>query len=152
MERGTEAGGAEAFAGRPLAEAELAALLERNFWGVLATTLEGRPYAVPVIYGWDGRSFYVLMEEGRKARTIEANPQVCLTVAERGEDGWRSAIIAARVEWVKGLPRRLRAVDIVRRQMVGRRAPSVRDAGRLARARIARLVPEVVTGRGWDGG
>ena len=125
---------------------EGAALLARNVWGVLATADGGAPYAVPVIYGWDGRDIFILMLPGRKERVLRAHPAACLTVIEqsRTEVG-ASVAVSGAVHFVEDLAGKVRAADVVRRQMAGRRAPSLRDAARLAHARIACLAPRRFT-------
>lgn len=138
------------FASEPLHEAEVAALLERNWWGTLAVAADARPYAVPVVYGWDGRDFYVANTPGRKARTLEVNPAVCLTVVEVEDRGrsWRSVVVEGRAESVSGPRGYLTALQALRRQ-VGKEGPppSPADLARLARARVIRIVPEEVSGR-----
>lgn len=121
------------------------ALLARHFWGVLTAVDGAAPYAVPVIYGWDGRAAYVLMLPGRKEQLLRAHPHACLSVID-GVDGG-SVLLRGRAEWVEALPAKVHAADVVRRQMAGRRAPSVRDAARLVHACILRLVPEAVEHR-----
>lgn len=149
-EREAETQGGGRFASETLSEAEVAALLERNWWGTLATAAEGRPYAVPVVYGWDGERFYVANRPGRKARALEANPAVCLTVVEVEEGGgdWRSVVVEGRAEPVADPRGYLAALKALRRQ-VGRGGPppTGADVARLARARVIRIVPERMAGR-----
>lgn len=138
------------FASEPLAEEEVAALLERNWWGTLAVTADARPYAVPVVYGWDGRHLYVANTPGRKSRTLDRNPAVCLTVVEvqgRGKS-WRSVVVEGRAEPVTGPRGYVAALQALRHQ-VGKEAPppSPSDLARLARARVIRIVPEAISGR-----
>ncbi len=50
-------------------------------------------YVVPVIYAYDGEAVYVYSIEGRKIRTMRANPEVCFEVDRYdGPGDWRSAI------------------------------------------------------------
>lgn len=138
------------FASEPLADDETAALLERNWWGTLAVSADAHPYAVPVVYGWDGRHLYVANTPGRKARTLERNPAVCLTVVEVEDRGasWRSVVVEGRAEPVSGPRGYVAALQALRRQ-VGKEGPppSPSDLARLARARVIRIVPEAISGR-----
>lgn len=138
------------FASEVLDEDEVAALLERNWWGTLATAADDRPYAVPVVYGWDGRHFYVANTPGRKVRALEKNPAVCLTVVEvegRGRS-WRSVVVEGRAEPVSRPRGYLVALQALRRQ-VGKEGPppSATEVARLARAEVIRIVPEEISGR-----
>lgn len=135
---------------RELSEEQVRTVLERNWWATLATAADGRPYAVPVVYGWDGRDFYVANRPGRKSRALEANPATCLTVVEvegRGED-WRSVVVEGRAESVRSPGGYLKALRALRRQ-VGKEGPppTPSQVARLARARVIRIVPETVSGR-----
>lgn len=125
-------------------------LLDRNWWGDLATVgPDGRPYAVPVVYGWDGSHFWIASRAGRKVKNLEANPSVCLTVVEVEGDGdhWASVVVAGTARVVEGLQPHLRALRALRKQRgyVGKVTPG--DAMQLARARVIRIDPETMTGR-----
>jgi nitroimidazol reductase NimA-like FMN-containing flavoprotein (pyridoxamine 5'-phosphate oxidase superfamily) len=123
------------------------AVLARNYWGVLGTVEAAGPYAVPVIYGWDGEALYVLMRAGRKATNLHARGAASLLVVEReGGVPARSVLVLGAVEWVRDMGGMMHAANVVRRQMAGRRQPSVRDVARLLHASIARLVPAEVSG------
>ena len=53
--------------------------LEKELIIWLATSgREGRPHAVPVWFGWDGKSFLIYSLPGQKVNDIEANPKVAL--------------------------------------------------------------------------
>ncbi len=116
-------------------------ILAAGYWAVLTAVEAGAPYAVPVIYGWDGGAAYVLMQAGRKERALRVEPWASLTVPD-GAGG--SVLMRGRVEWLEELGQKVHAADVVRRQIEGRRAVSVRDAGRFLRARVIRLVPTEV--------
>lgn len=75
--------------------AEVHRFLLRHDWGILCTVGEGRPYAVPVSYGFDGRHLYVASGAGPKRRNLKGCLAVCLTAAEV-EDGshWNSVVVA----------------------------------------------------------
>ncbi len=116
-------------------------VLGSGYWGVLTVVEAGGPYAVPVIYGWDGGIAYVLMQAGRKERALRADAWASLSVPD-GTGG--TVLVRGRVEWLEELTQKVQAADVVRRQMEGRRAPSARDAARFIRARVIKLVPEEV--------
>lgn len=137
------------FSSRGLEEHEVEAFLEDHSWGVLGTSLDDVPYAVPVIYGYDGRDFYVIMVKGKKTAILERNPEVSLTVVDVQEPGmvWRSVIIAGRVEWVTDVKGWLHAMITLRKQRGNDAGATLKEAKRLARARVARIVPTQITGR-----
>lgn len=132
---------------RALDRAEIEEILQATSWGVIATAVDDEPYAVPIVFGWDGEAFYVINGPGRKIRNIEANPRVCLTIAEVEGKGqrWRSVVVRGTVEFV-GIGGMLHAAEVVRKQL-GEYRPSVREAAALAKAKIIRIVPEEITGR-----
>jgi nitroimidazol reductase NimA-like FMN-containing flavoprotein (pyridoxamine 5'-phosphate oxidase superfamily) len=131
---------------RKMDPAEAADFLREREWGVLATAAAGRPYGVPVAYGYDGTHLYLATAPGRKAENLEQNPAVSLTVAEvESGSRWRCVIVTGTAERVSGARETLRAIDALRRQQ--RSAPSLADAARLARARIVRITPDEISGR-----
>jgi nitroimidazol reductase NimA-like FMN-containing flavoprotein (pyridoxamine 5'-phosphate oxidase superfamily) len=134
---------------RSLAPEEIDALLRRNNWGVLATSLDDEPYGVPIIYGWDGEGLYFVTGPGRKADFMEANPAVTLTVTEVEDGGarWRSVIVRGEARRLTGVGERLRALGALRRQRPGTRRRSAKDAARLARARFIEIRTAELTGR-----
>lgn len=106
---------------RVVAGGEIEEILERNWWGVLSMTLEECPYAVPVVYGYDGSAFYIATGPGRKLETLLANPAACLTITELEEAGalWRSVVVTGTASPVEGLGERLAAFNALRRQRWG---------------------------------
>jgi nitroimidazol reductase NimA-like FMN-containing flavoprotein (pyridoxamine 5'-phosphate oxidase superfamily) len=137
------------FESRALAEAEVEAFLQEHSWGVLATSLEDVPYSVPVIYGYDGRVFYIIMIRGKKTGILERNPKVCLTIPDVREPGmqWSSVVVSGDVEWVTDVKGWLSAIITIRRQRGNDAGASLKEAARLARTRVARIVPTEITGR-----
>ncbi|HEX7117968.1 MAG TPA: pyridoxamine 5'-phosphate oxidase family protein [Longimicrobiales bacterium] len=138
---------------RSLGGAEAAEVLRRNSWGVLSTSCEGRPYAVPVAYDFDGERFFIASREGREVWNLEANPEVCFTVLEVEDDGacWRSVVVAGVVEWVSGPRESLAALSALGRRR-NRAAPtSFRAAARPEGARVVRIIPREITGRASEG-
>ena len=127
---------------------EIDALIERNCWGVLSLVEGDRPYAVPVIYGYDGVAFVFANGPGRKVDIIDANPRVCLVITEVEEAGkrWRSVVVKGAIEWVDDLTGKVAAFHQLRKQ-VPSATPRISDATKLATARVARIRVEEITGR-----
>ncbi len=66
-------------------EAELHAMLAAADVGYLALSVNGQPYINPNLFWFDGeRIYFHTARKGRTRASIEANPRVCFTVAERG--------------------------------------------------------------------
>lgn len=141
--------GSARFGSKELDAAEVEALLRRGWWGTLATSADGDPYGVPVVYGYDGEAFYVASTPGRKTRNIKANDRVCLTVVDVGDGPgeWTSVIVHGRAEFVADTRGYFAAVRALRRQVGRRGKVTVDDAKRMARAKVIRIVPSEVTGR-----
>ena len=135
---------------RELDRAEIDAFLRAGFWGVLALSVDDQPYGVPIIYGYDDDGvFYIANGPGSKISMLERNPLVTLTVVEVAEQGkqWRSVIVRGRAEIVDGITEKMHAFNALRKQ-VPSATPRVSDAARLAAAKVIRIVPEEITGRG----
>lgn len=137
---------------RALSGDEIDALIRRVGWGVLATSAGDRPYAVPVVYAYDGTGFIVANAPGKKATNLAANPFVCLTIAEVKDAaaGWSSVVVLGRARVLDGLGERLAAFDLLRRQRRSAGSPRLRDAALLARAVVVRIDPDEITGRTTD--
>jgi nitroimidazol reductase NimA-like FMN-containing flavoprotein (pyridoxamine 5'-phosphate oxidase superfamily) len=73
---------------------------------------------------------------------------VCLVITEVEEAGkrWRSVIARGTVEWIDDIAGKLLAFNLLRKQ-VPASTQRVRDATKLANARVARLRAEEITGR-----
>jgi len=127
---------------------EVHRFLMRHAWGMLCSVGEGRPYAVPVSYGFDGRDLYLASGPGRKLRNLEACPAVCLTIADV-ENGshWSSVVVSGDAHPVIHVRRKLHALKTLHRQRPTGVPPSATDIARLARASIFRIVPDEITGR-----
>jgi uncharacterized protein len=138
---------------RDLDSAECTALLRHARWGILATSGERHPYAVPVAYGFDGEQIYIAMGDGTKTRNIERDPGLCLTIVDVAEIGacWRSVVILGAAEWVADLAGRLRGFEALRRHHGVALEYSARNVTRLAHARLLRIRIAQITGRavGW---
>ena len=134
--------------GRQLSRAEIDEILKRNCWGVLAMVADDTPYAVPIIYGYNGVDFVFANAPGQKTDVLALNPRVNLVVTEVEEHGkrWRSVVIKGEIEWIDDLGGKLSAFNTLRKQ-IPFSAQRVRDAAKLAGALVARLVPSEITGR-----
>lgn len=133
---------------RPMEGIELDRLLAGSEWGVLCTYGDDRPYGVPVSFALERGEIYVCTGPGRKQRNLERHPAVCLTVA-RVHDGsrWQSAVISGSVEWVTAIQERARVLRAFHRKRGTGAQVTAADIARLARARIARIRVEEISGR-----
>lgn len=60
------------------------------------STGDGRPYLVPLAYGYDGENIYAHSGPGRKLDFMRAEPRVTFEVDEGvASDSWRSVIVEA---------------------------------------------------------
>ena len=135
---------------RDLSDAEIKQFLRDNFWAVLAISVRDEPYGVPIIYGYDDDgSIYIANGPGKKNNMIEQNPRVSMTVVEVAEAGkrWRSVIVRGDVQIVAELNQKMHAFNILRKQMPEGFTPRLRDAAKLALAKVVRIVPTEITGR-----
>jgi len=135
----------------PLSDAECRAVLDRQRLCVVSVVDDGKPYAVPVFYGFDGQTLYLVVAEGRKTRALDASARVYIVVTEVGPgDGWRSVAIAGRARTLVDAAERQAAIDVlvahnrrVRASDPPRDGPPPRRAG----GRVLRIEDAVVTGR-----
>jgi uncharacterized protein len=133
---------------RALSPEEVHGALSEIGWGLLATEAAGQPYAVPIAYGFDGRRIYIGMGPGRKLRTLEQNPRICLTVTDvTSLSDWVSIVITGQVRWLERLPDRARAIRALAQQRRAGKRLGADQAPRLARARLAYVEIESMTGR-----
>jgi nitroimidazol reductase NimA-like FMN-containing flavoprotein (pyridoxamine 5'-phosphate oxidase superfamily) len=114
-----------------LTRTEIDELLRTQTVGRVGCHADGTTYVVPVIFGWDGESVYVLTVEGLKTRMLRANPSVCFEVdAYEGPGVWRSAILQGDYEELEGEEVE-RALGLLRERFGGTsRRP--RESGRQA--------------------
>ena len=75
---------------------------------------DGRPYVVPLAYGYDGEAVYAHSGPGRKIRLMRAQPLVSFEV-DRAEaaDRWRSVIAEGIYEELTDPTERERALRLV---------------------------------------
>ena len=75
---------------------------------------DGRPYVVPLAYGYDGEAIYAHSGIGRKIRIMRAQPLVTIEVDEaEATDHWRSVIAEGSYEELGDPAARERALAIV---------------------------------------
>ncbi len=124
-----------------LARDEIDEFLETQLVGRIGCQSEGRSYVVPVIYVYDGGSFYVCSTEGRKLTMMRANPNVCFEVDEydeTGGGGWRSVIAEGVFEELEG-PAAARALARLAMRFVARTGRRGSPAPRDRRREVRRL-------------
>ena len=89
---------------RELPAEEIEALLRTAIVGRIAccghgATGDGRPYLVPLAYGYDGDAVYAHSGPGRKLDLMRAEPRVTFEVDEaEAPDRWRSVIAEGTFE------------------------------------------------------
>ena len=135
-----------------MSPADMHALLQRQTFGHLGCSRDGRPYVVPMHYAYDGKELYFFTTEGMKTQFIEANPQVCLQVDEvTNSSHWRSVMVIGRAARLTNPEETQRAM-----QLITERNPSLTPAisatqvdswGRAVDIALYRITPEVIDGR-----
>jgi nitroimidazol reductase NimA-like FMN-containing flavoprotein (pyridoxamine 5'-phosphate oxidase superfamily) len=132
--------------------AEMHAMLQRQSFGHLGCSRDGRPYVVPMHYSYDGKELFFFTTEGMKTQYIQANPQVCLQVEEITDTAhWRSVMVIGRA-------REITLPDEMQRAMkhITERNPSLTpaisatqldSAGRAVDIAIYQITPEIIDGR-----
>ncbi|HEY8445648.1 MAG TPA: pyridoxamine 5'-phosphate oxidase family protein [Thermomicrobiales bacterium] len=102
-----------------LPESEIEELLRTAVVGRIAccghgSEGDGRPYVVPLAYGYDGEAVYAHSSVGRKIRLMRANPLVTFEVDEaEAPDRWRSVIAEGVYEELTDPAERERAMAII---------------------------------------
>lgn len=75
---------------------------------------DGRPYLVPLAYGYDGEAVYAHSGPGRKLDLMRAEPRVTFEVDHaQASDRWRSVIAEGEFEEIIDPARRLRALRVI---------------------------------------
>jgi nitroimidazol reductase NimA-like FMN-containing flavoprotein (pyridoxamine 5'-phosphate oxidase superfamily) len=137
----------EAAALGEMTRSDVEVFLRSQEWGLLCTLYDGRPYAVPVSYGFDGQHLYVASGPGMKHRALDSCSAVCFTVAQVGERGrWRSVVIRGEAHAVRDVRGRLHGMNVLRRQRSGP-APTAMEVVRAAAATLFRITPGEISGR-----
>src|SRR5438094_10486693 len=84
-----------------MSPAEMHALLQRESFGHLGCSRDGRPYVVPMNYAYNGKELYFFTTEGMKKQFMEANPKVCLQVEDvTNSSYWRRVMVIGEVVWL----------------------------------------------------
>src|SRR5436853_6391599 len=97
-----------------MSPAEMHALLQRESFGHLGCSNDGRPYVLPMNYAYDGKELYFFTTEGMKTQFIEANPQVCLQVEEITDSThWRSVMVIGKAEEITKREETQRAIKLI---------------------------------------
>ncbi len=104
---------------RILPEAAIEDLLRTAVVGRIACcghglTGDGRPYLVPLAYGYDGESIYAHSGPGRKLDLMRAEPRVTFEVDEaEAADCWRSVIAEGTFEEIDETQQRGDALRVI---------------------------------------
>lgn len=97
--------------------AEIEQILRAQQIGRLGVTDGDRVYVVPVSYGYDGASIYVVSHEGLKVQLMRAHPSVCFEVEEIASPAhWRTVIAQGTYEEITDAAERERALAIIASQ------------------------------------
>src|SRR5215211_95317 len=104
---------------RDLPSEEIEALLGSAIVGRIACcghgqTGDGRPYLVPLAYGYDGNAVYAHSGPGRKLDLMRAEPRVTFEVDEaKASDRWRSVITEGTFEEIADPRQRDAALAVI---------------------------------------
>jgi nitroimidazol reductase NimA-like FMN-containing flavoprotein (pyridoxamine 5'-phosphate oxidase superfamily) len=104
---------------RELPAEGIEALLRTSIVGRIACcghgqTGDGRPYLVPLAYGYDGESVYAHSGPGRKLDLMRTEPRVTFEVDEaEASDRWRSVIAEGTFEEIKDPRQRDAALAVI---------------------------------------
>jgi nitroimidazol reductase NimA-like FMN-containing flavoprotein (pyridoxamine 5'-phosphate oxidase superfamily) len=75
---------------------------------------DGRPYLVPLAYGYDGAAIYAHSGPGRKLDLMRAEPRVTFEVDEaEAPDRWRSVIAEGTFEEISDPGERTAALEVI---------------------------------------
>ena len=135
-----------------MSPAEMHALLQRESFGHLGCTGDGRPYVVPMNYAYDGKELFFFTTQGMKTQFIDANPKVCLQVEEvKDSSHWRSVMVIGKAVKLTKTEDTQHAMKIITE-----RNPSLTPAisatqldslGRAVDIALYRITPEIIDGR-----
>ncbi|MGE3798358.1 MAG: pyridoxamine 5'-phosphate oxidase family protein [Thermomicrobiales bacterium] len=99
---------------RVLSDQDIEALLHRAIIGRISCCdhgKSGRPYLVPLAYGYDGENIYAHSGPGRKLNFMRAEPRVTFEVDEGiAPDNWQSVIVEATFSEIVDPAEQLRAL------------------------------------------
>jgi uncharacterized protein len=123
----------------------------------LAMVDHGRPYIVPLCYGYKDRALYIhCATEGRKLDILRRNPSVCFEVevdcqvikgeaACRWAFAYKSVIGTGRAVVVEDPEHKRRALDVIMQHFGGPTGPY--DEGSLARTVVIRIDIDEMTAK-----
>ena len=75
---------------------------------------DGRPYLVPLAYGYDGKAIYAHSGPGRKLDLMRTEPRVTFEVDEaQASDRWRSVIAEGTFEEIDDPQERTAALAVI---------------------------------------
>jgi uncharacterized protein len=75
---------------------------------------DGRPYVVPLAYGYDGKAIYAHSAVGKKIRLMRAEPRVTVEVDDvQSSDRWKSVIAEGTYKEIVDADERRKALAIV---------------------------------------
>ena len=78
---------------------DIKGLLQRVTYGHLGSSLNNRPYVVPIHYAYHEPHIYFFTTEGKKTEIISENPEVCLQVEDvMDTKHWQSVIVTGEAE------------------------------------------------------
>lgn len=79
-----------------------------------AELADGRPYLVPLAYGYDGEAVYAHSGPGRKLNIMRAQPLISFEVDDvQAADQWRSVVAEGTFEEIGEESARQRALQII---------------------------------------
>ena len=103
-----------------LPDDEIEALLRSSIVGRIACCAcgaagdDGRPFLVPLAYGYDGEAVYAHSGPGRKIQLMRAQPLVSFEVdSAEAPDRWRSVIAEGTYEELTDAGAKTRALEII---------------------------------------
>ena len=101
-----------------LPDEEIEALIQDALVGRIACwspeLADGRPYLVPLAYGYDGEAVYAHSRPGRKLRIMRAQPLVSFEVDDvQAADRWRSVVAEGVFEEIVERAERERALRCI---------------------------------------
>ncbi len=135
-----------------MSPAEMHALLQREKFGHLGCSRDGRPYVVPMHYAYDGKEFYFFTTQGMKTQFIDANPQVCLQVEEiQDTTHWRSVMVVGKATEITQPDEMQRAMKLITENNPSLTpaisATQLDSLGRAVDIALYCITPELIDGR-----
>jgi len=118
----------------------------------------GRPYVVPLTYGYeDGKVYFHCATEGRKLDVLKGNDQVCFAIdldhqlvgaaeACKSDIKFRSVVGEGRASILTGSEEKKRGLDVIMRQVFGGAPPSYAE-GALHKIVVVRIDVQSLTGK-----